>query len=102
MKKRIKLISIILLVAVIFWGSALLSKDNREPYQMLLEGITMCAQVIVPTFDSDEKGQFDYVIVIISIIIVVYTLTYSLIHLIRPKEKEVSHIKNQILEDHEQ
>ena len=101
MKKHLK--SALFTVAVIglYFGSAALSKDNREPYQVLLDGITMCAQVIVPTFDSNEKGQFDYVIVIISFIVVLYALSYSLFYLIRPREKAASHIKHQILEDHE-
>ena len=101
MKRKLKFISILILGGLIYWGSALLATDDRPAYEVLLDGITMCAQVIVPTFDSDSRGQFDYVIVIVSIIVVIYALMYSLIHLIRPKEKASSHIKHQILEDHE-
>lgn len=99
MKKRTIRWALWLLTAgLMYWGSYEMSKDTREPYEILLDSIATCAQVLLPTFDSDEKGQIDYVIVFVSIIVVLYTLFHSIRHLVRPREKAENHIKKQILE----
>lgn len=100
MKKRIiKWVIALSLFGLMYWGSYEMARDDRQPYQVLLDGITSCAQVLLPSFESNEKGQADYVIVFISIIVVIYTLYYSIKYLVRPNERE-NHIKNQILDQH--
>lgn len=100
MKKRVlKWISLFTFLGVMYWGSFELARDDRQPYEVLLDSITSCAQVLMPSFESDEKGQADYIIVFISVIVVLYTLFYSIRHLVRPNEPS-NHIKNQILDQH--
>lgn len=100
MKKRITKWAIgFALFGLMYWGSYEMARDDRQPYEVLLDGITSCAQVLLPSFESNEKGQADYIIVFISVIVVIYTLFYSVKHLIRPNEQK-DHIKNQILDQH--
>lgn len=100
MRKRIiKWISLFIFLGAIYWGSYELARDDRQPYEVLLDSITSCAQVLMPSFESNEKGQADYIIVFISVIVVLYTLFYSIKHLVRPNEQK-NHIKNQILDQH--
>lgn len=100
MKKRIiKWTVALIVIGLVYWGSYQMARENEQPYEALWNSITSCAQVLLPSFESNEKGQADYVIVFISIIVVLYTLFYSIKHLIRPNEPK-NHIKNQILDQH--
>jgi len=44
------------------------------------------------------EGNLDYVIVWVTILIVVVTLIYSIIHLVRPGEESTDHIKTMIID----
>lgn len=100
MKKRIiKWTVALIVIGLVYWGSYQMAHENEQPYEALWNSITSCAQVLLPSFESNEKGQADYVIVFISIIVVLYTLFYSIKHLVRPNEPK-NHIKNQILDQH--
>ena len=100
MKKRIiKWTVDLVAVGLIYWGSYEMASENEQPYEALWNSITSCAQVLLPSFESNEKEQGDYVIVFISIIVVIYTLFYSIKYLVRPNESK-NHIKNQILDQH--
>ena len=49
------------------------------------------------THGPGPTGSFDYIISIVAIIIVVFTLFYSIKYLVKPKENNPDHIKNIIL-----
>ncbi|MBS1747830.1 MAG: hypothetical protein JST21_16825 [Bacteroidetes bacterium] len=49
------------------------------------------------THGSGPDSQWDYLIVAIAVVIVLYTLFYSVKWLVRPGEKSESHIKRMIL-----
>jgi hypothetical protein len=49
------------------------------------------------THGSGPDSQWDYLIVTIAVVIVLYTLFYSVKWLVRPGEKSESHIKRMIL-----
>lgn len=49
------------------------------------------------THGTGPQSQFDWIWVVLSAIITVYTLIYSFKYLIKPGEKEKSHIKNNVL-----
>ena len=81
-----KLITLILMT---FPGVALFSCPACEKQQpKLLKGIT---------HGAGPDGNWDYVIVAIVVIIVLFTLFFSVKWLIRPGEQSQSHIKRLIL-----
>lgn len=49
------------------------------------------------THGAGPQSQWDYVIVWIGVVIVLFTLFYSLKWILRPGEKSISHIKQHIL-----
>ncbi|WP_346882650.1 hypothetical protein [uncultured Algibacter sp.] len=51
------------------------------------------------THGQGPEGNIDYVIMYSAILIVGYTLIMSLKYLIKPKERESSHIKNLVLNE---
>lgn len=52
------------------------------------------------THGQGPEGNIDYIIMIVAIIIVGYTLIMSIKYLVRPKEKNQNHIKNIVLDEH--
>lgn len=51
------------------------------------------------THGQGPQGKFDWVIVSVVSIIIIYTLIYSIKYLAKPGEKKDSHIKYSILND---
>ncbi len=51
------------------------------------------------THGQGPEGNIDYVIMYSAIIIVGYTLIMSVKYLVKPKEKEASHIKNFVVNE---
>ncbi len=76
----------ILLLLNAFWVMACPVCERNQP--KVLKGIT---------HGAGPEGQWDYVIVCITIVIVACTLFFSVKWLIRPGEKSESHIKRLIL-----
>ncbi len=51
------------------------------------------------THGTGPQGNWDYIIIMVGIIIVSFTLFYSLKFLIRPGEKQPGHIKNIVVDE---
>ncbi|WP_373522858.1 hypothetical protein [Aquiflexum sp.] len=51
------------------------------------------------THGTGPQSEWDYVIIIIGIIIVCLTLFYSVKFLVRPQEKDPDHIKNIVVNE---
>lgn len=49
------------------------------------------------THGAGPQGDFDYVIVFVALLIVVFTLAYAIKYLVHPGEREPDHIKRTIL-----
>lgn len=52
------------------------------------------------THGNGPEGNIDYIIMYSAIVIVGYTLIMSVYYLIKPKEKESSHIKNLVIDEY--
>ena len=52
------------------------------------------------THGEGPEGNLDYIIMYGAIVIVGYTLFMSIKYLANPKEKQASHIKNLVLDEH--
>ncbi len=68
------------------WACKLCSKNQPEPLQNITHG-------------AGPQSDWDYLIIIVGIIIVSVTLFYSLRLLIRPGEKVSGHIKNIVVNE---
>jgi hypothetical protein len=86
--KRISLISIcfLLLNMTGAWACEVCKKNQPEPLQNITHGV-------------GPQSDWDYVIIIVGMIIVGFTLFYSLKFLIRPGEKNPKHIKNIVVDE---
>ncbi len=84
MKKII--IGILVFLSASFAAIACPVCERNQP--AILKGIT---------HGSGPDSQWDYLIVTIAVVIVLYTLFYSVKWLIRPGEKSETHIKRMIL-----
>ncbi|WP_299183982.1 hypothetical protein [uncultured Aquimarina sp.] len=84
---KTKIITLLLLVNCLVSFACDLCKKNQPKG---LEDIT---------HGEGPEGNIDYIIMYSAIIIVGYTLIMSLKYLIKPKEKEDSHIKNLVLNE---
>lgn len=62
--------------------------------------LTVCGTLIQGDFSSYKPGPWDYFVVLLSAVIVLYTLYYSIKYMIKPSESE-DHLKFQILENNE-
>jgi hypothetical protein len=82
--KIISLIIVLLLINYITYACP--ACENQQP--KLLKGIT---------HGAGPDGNWDYVIIAIVVIIVLFTLFFSVKWLIRPGEQSQSHIKRLIL-----
>lgn len=51
------------------------------------------------THGEGPEGNLDYIIMIIAVVIVGYTLIMSIKYLVKPNEKNVDHIKNLVLNE---
>jgi hypothetical protein len=49
------------------------------------------------THGAGPQGSFDYVIVLAAVAVVLFTLVYAIKFLVRPGEREASHIKRIVL-----
>ena len=50
------------------------------------------------THGAGPQGNFDYVIVAVTVAVVLFTLVYAIKCLVRPGEREATHIKRIVLE----
>lgn len=51
------------------------------------------------THGAGPQGNFDYVIVLATVAVVLFTLVYAIKCLVRPGEREATHIKRIVLEE---
>jgi len=86
--KKISLIStcFLLLNITSAWACEVCKKNQPEPLQNITHGV-------------GPQSDWDYVIIIVGMIIVGFTLFYSLKFLIRPGEKNPNHIKNIVVDE---
>lgn len=90
MKKVIR-ISLLTIVSIISTApSALACEVCKQNQPKMLENIT---------HGAGPQSDWDYVIIIVGVIIVTFTLVYSLKFLIKPQEKDPNHIKNMVVND---
>ena len=86
--KKLSLILLSILTIGVQYGLACTVCGQNQP--KALQGIT---------HGTGPQGNQDYVIIIAGIIIVSFTLIYSLKFLIRPGEKNPGHIKNIVVDE---
>lgn len=87
MKKIISYFSITLiltLAANVAWACEVCQKNQPKGLENITHG-------------PGPAGDFDYVISIIAVIIVAFTLFYSIKYLVKPKEDNPDHVKNIVL-----
>lgn len=88
--------------AVLLFGLVLLAQylNRTRTYSLeqMSEFLVMCGTFIQTGFGSNTPGTWDYFLVLISAMVVLATLWYSIKYLVRPSEKD-DHIKFKILED---
>lgn len=93
-KKR--LIGLSALGISIYLAAGYLDSQNTLGYEELLKALESCGTFIQSGFKSTQRGQSDYFVVLISILVVIATLVYSIKYLIWPNEG-IDHIKHQII-----
>lgn len=81
--------TLFILLAILQVGSAIACEVCQNNQPEILKGVT---------HGTGPESKFDSIIIITAIIIVLFTLYYSLKFLIKPNENNPTHIKNQILE----
>ena len=91
----------ILAIVATYITAGLIHDQNAYSFEEMMGIISTCGTFIQAGFRNPERGQSDYFIVLVSFMVVVGTLFYSIKFLIRPNENRSSHIKFQILEKHE-
>nr|WKN35972.1 hypothetical protein K4G66_26765 [Tunicatimonas sp. TK19036] len=86
--KKISLLSICILIVNVtsVWACEVCKNNQPEPLQNITHG-------------AGPQSDWDYVIIIVGIIIVGFTLFYSLKFLIRPGERNPNHIKNIVVDE---
>ena len=87
-KEKIQITAVLLLVSTMEAVACTVCK-SQQPKS--LEGIT---------HGTGPSGGWDYMIMALSVVIVLYTLFKSIRLIIKPGEKNVDHIKNIILTEH--
>lgn len=88
MKKYIILIGSLLLL---FISTPLLACDVCTKQQpRILQNIT---------HGAGPQGQEDYIIIVSAIVIVVFTLFFSIKYLVKPGEKSPDHVKNIVIDN---
>lgn len=82
MKNKIMVVLLVLLHSPVFiWACEVC--ENNQP--KILKGIT---------HGQGPKGNLDYIITWSAVVIVSFTLFFSIKYLVNPKEKAAGHIKN--------
>lgn len=86
MKKLAYLLATLILAfsANVVWACEVCKSHQPKAFQNITHG-------------PGPAGKFDYIISVVAIIIVAYTLFYSIKYLVKPKEDNPDHIKNIIL-----
>lgn len=90
MKKGIRISLFTVFSLIITVSSALACEVCKQNQPKMLENIT---------HGAGPQSDWDYVIIIVGVIIVTFTLVYSLKFLIKPQEEDPHHIKNIVLND---
>lgn len=83
-KKKVLLTIVLLFISFIGMGCPVCERNQPK----ILQGIT---------HGSGPQSQWDYLIIGVTTLIVLFTLFYSLKYLIKPGEKSSDHIKRTIL-----
>ncbi len=96
--KKGKIIGLGLGIVVVYFTSAYFNNNRANSYDGLLDAIASCGTFIQSSFKGIQRSQIDYAIVLVSVIIVIATLFYSIKYLVKPNEG-ADHIKHQILEE---
>ena len=98
--RTLKTIAIVTVSTVgIYLLSGYINSRQIASYEEMLDFISTCGTLIEAGFKSTKRGQADYAIVLISAVIVILTLFYSIKFLVRPGENYRDHIKYRVLEN---
>ncbi|GJM28390.1 MAG: hypothetical protein DHS20C17_10250 [Cyclobacteriaceae bacterium] len=85
--KRISLVTLCTIVSVTSsWACEVCKQNQPKPLQNITHG-------------TGPQSDWDYVILVVGIVVVLLTLFYSLKFLIRPGEKNLDHIKNIVVDE---
>lgn len=63
--------------------------------------LAVCGDYVQTEFTSYKPGFWDYLLVLVCVVVVIYTLYYSVKYMIKPNESN-QHIKYRILHTHEE
>ncbi|MCB0409957.1 MAG: hypothetical protein KDD29_07030 [Flavobacteriales bacterium] len=80
--------TLLILLTILQVGSAIACEVCQNNQPEILKGVT---------HGTGPESRFDNIIIAVAIIIVLFTLYYSLKYLIKPNENNPKHIKNLIL-----
>ena len=91
--------SVLAMMISLFGLSYYLNNSTSYTLDEMSAFLATCGTFVQSNFSNVERGQGDYFIVLVSVVVVVFTLYYSMKYLISPGENDESHIKNQILDE---
>jgi len=98
-KERLILTFVLLVTSFSYVLSHYFYTNQSYDIQEMMRFIASCGNYLQSSFSNTKKEQLDFFIVILSIIVVMVTLIYSIKYLILPGEGEKSHIKYKILDN---
>ena len=95
---KYKIFFVVGLLLVLIWSSKYIEDNRSYNLEEMSEFLAMCGDFVQSGSSDSRPGTWDYFIVLVSAIVVLFTLWYSIKYLIKPNE-QVDHIKFKILED---
>lgn len=88
---------VVLFFGIVLWAQYL-NRTRTYSIEQMSEFLAMCGTFIQTGFSNNRPDTWDYFVVLLSAMVVIATLWYSIKFLVRPSEKD-DHIKFKILED---
>ena len=91
------LVLLVIVISITYQYAGFLNSHKTYAYDEMMILIANCGNFARTSFDNPQRDQTDYFLVLISMVVVLATLIYSLGYLLRPDEHSPDHIKYRIL-----
>lgn len=96
--KNWKILISMILIASLWWIAWYIHRTRTYRFEEMSDFLAMCGAFIQTGFSDTKPGTWDYFLVLISALVVIYALVNSVKCMINPNEQN-DHIKFKILED---
>ncbi len=93
-----KLCVSLMMLSLSWWLARYIDRTRIYRLDEMSEFLAMCGTFIQTSFGVNKPGTWDYFLVLISVLVVIYALVYSVKYMVKPAEQS-DHIKFKIFED---